>query len=78
MGFRAEISLKRAIDPGIFFPHTSGAVIEASKTRGNVTVFPGAKEVNMGFDQPQALYGRLLGLDFVPRFLRGCLWAIMQ
>jgi serine O-acetyltransferase len=53
--FGIEISPKCAIGPGIFFPHTSGTVIGASKIGRNVTVFQGvtlgAKEMDMGFDR---------------------------
>src|ERR1700679_333912 len=52
--FGLEISPKCAIGPGIFFPHTSGTVIGASKIGRNVTIFQGvtlgAKEMDMGFD----------------------------
>jgi serine O-acetyltransferase len=52
--FGIEISPKCAIGPGIFFPHTSGTVIGASKIGRNVTIFQGvtlgAKEMDMGFD----------------------------
>jgi serine O-acetyltransferase len=53
--FGIEISPKCAIGPGIFFPHTSGTVIGASKIGKNVTIFQGvtlgAKEMDMGFDR---------------------------
>jgi serine O-acetyltransferase len=53
--FGIEISPKCAIGPGIFFPHTSGTVIGASKIGRNVTVFQGAtlgaKDMDMGFDR---------------------------
>src|ERR1700722_19232709 len=52
--FGIEISPKCAIGPGIFFPHTSGTVIGASKIGSNVIIFQGvtlgAKEMDMGFD----------------------------
>jgi serine O-acetyltransferase len=52
--FGIEISPKCTIGPGIFFPHTSGTVIGASKIGRNVTIFQGvtlgAKEMDMGFD----------------------------
>ena len=52
--FGIEISSKCAIGPGIFFPHTSGTVVGASKIGRNVTIFQGvtlgAKEMDMGFD----------------------------
>jgi serine O-acetyltransferase len=52
--FGIEISPKCAIGPGIFFPHTSGTVIGASKIGSNVTIFQGvtlgAKEMDMRFD----------------------------
>ena len=53
--FGIEISPKCAIGPGIFFPHTSGTVIGASKIGRNVIIFQGvtlgAKEMDMGFDE---------------------------
>jgi serine O-acetyltransferase len=53
--FGIEISPKCAIGPGIFFPHTSGTVIGASKIGSNVIIFQGvtlgAKEMDMGFDE---------------------------
>jgi serine O-acetyltransferase len=53
--FGIEISPKCAIGPGIFFPHTSGTVIGASKIGRNVTIFQGvtlgAKEMDLGFDR---------------------------
>jgi len=53
--FGIEISPKCAIGPGIFFPHTSGTVIGASKIGKNVIIFQGvtlgAKEMDMGFDE---------------------------
>jgi serine O-acetyltransferase len=53
--FGIEISPKCAIGPGIFFPHTSGTVIGASKIGRNVTIFQGvtlgAKDMDMGFDR---------------------------
>lgn len=53
--FGIEISPKCAIGPGIFFPHTSGTVIGASKIGSNVVIFQGvtlgAKEMDMGFDE---------------------------
>src|ERR1700689_2185451 len=52
--FGIEISPRCIIGPGIFFPHTSGTVIGASKIGRNVTIFQGvtlgAKEMDMGFD----------------------------
>ncbi len=78
MVFRVEISPNTRLVPVYSFPIHRVRSSRHPKLRSNVTVFPGAKEVDMGFDQPQAGYGRLLGLEFVPRFPRGCLWAIMQ
>jgi serine O-acetyltransferase len=53
--FGIEISPKCAIGPGIFFPHTSGTVIGASKIGRNTTIFQGvtlgAKDMDMGFDR---------------------------
>jgi serine O-acetyltransferase len=53
--FGIEISPKCAIGPGIFFPHTSGTVIGASKIGSNVIIFQGvtlgAKGMDMGFDE---------------------------
>jgi serine O-acetyltransferase len=53
--FGIEISPKCAIGPGIFFPHTSGTVIGASKIGRNAVIFQGvtlgAKEMDMGFDE---------------------------
>jgi serine O-acetyltransferase len=53
--FGIEISPKCAIGPGIFFPHTSGTVIGASKIGRNATIFQGvtlgAKDMDMGFDR---------------------------
>ena len=39
--FGIEISLRCPIGPGIFFPHTSGTVIGASKIGCGVTIFQG-------------------------------------
>jgi serine O-acetyltransferase len=53
--FGIEISPKCVIGPGIFFPHTSGTVIGASKIGRNVTIFQGvtlgARDMDMGFDR---------------------------
>jgi serine O-acetyltransferase len=52
--FGIEISPRCAIGPGIFFPHTSGTVIGASKIGRGVTIFQGvtlgAKEIDMLYD----------------------------
>jgi serine O-acetyltransferase len=52
--FGIEISPRCAIGPGIFFPHTSGTVIGASKIGRDVTIFQGvtlgAKEIDMVYD----------------------------
>src|SRR5277367_3294230 len=52
--FGIEISPKCAIGPGIFFPHTSGTVIGASKIGRDVTIFQGvtvgAKQIDMSYD----------------------------
>jgi serine O-acetyltransferase len=52
--FGIEISPRCAIGPGIFFPHTSGTVIGASKIGRNVTIFQGvtlgARQIDMNFD----------------------------
>jgi serine O-acetyltransferase len=52
--FGIEISPRCEIGPGIFFPHTSGTVIGASKIGKNATIFQGvtlgAKQIDMGYD----------------------------
>ena len=52
--FGIEISPRCAIGPGIFFPHTSGTVIGASKIGRDVTIFQGvtvgAKQIDMSYD----------------------------
>jgi serine O-acetyltransferase len=52
--FGIEISPKCDIGPGIFFPHTSGTVIGASKIGRNATIFQGvtlgAKQMDMNFN----------------------------
>ncbi len=52
--FGIEISSKCAIGPGIFFPHTSGTVVGASKIGRNVTIFQGvtlgARQIDMGYN----------------------------
>jgi serine O-acetyltransferase len=52
--FGIEISPKCVIGPGIFFPHTSGTVIGASKIGRNVTIFQGvtlgARQIDMKYD----------------------------
>ena len=52
--FGIEISPRCAIGPGIFFPHTSGTVIGASKIGRDVTIFQGvtlgARQIDMSYD----------------------------
>lgn len=52
--FGLEITPRCEVGPGIFFAHTSGSVIGASRIGGNVTIFGsvtlGAKDLDMGFD----------------------------
>ena len=52
--FGIEISPRCVIGPGIFFPHTSGTVIGASKIGRDVTIFQGvtlgAKQIDMKYD----------------------------
>ena len=52
--FGIEISPRCVIGPGIFFPHTSGTVIGASKIGKDVTVFQGvtlgARQIDMNYD----------------------------
>ena len=52
--FGIEISPRCAIGPGIFFPHTSGAVIGASKVGRDVTIFQGVtlgtRQIDMSYD----------------------------
>jgi serine O-acetyltransferase len=52
--FGIEISPRCAIGPGIFFPHTSGTVIGASKIGRDVTIFQGvtlgATQIDMKYD----------------------------
>ncbi len=52
--FGIEISPRCEIGPGIFFPHTSGTVIGASKIGRDVTIFQGvtlgAREIDMKYD----------------------------
>jgi serine O-acetyltransferase len=52
--FGIEVTPRCEIGPGIFFPHTSGIVIGASRLGCNVTVYQGAtlgaKELDMSFD----------------------------
>jgi serine O-acetyltransferase len=52
--FGIEISPRCAIGPGIFFPHTSGTVIGASKIGSCVTIFQGvtlgARQIDMSYD----------------------------
>jgi len=55
--FGLEVSPRCDIGPGLFFPHTSGTVVGASKMGRNVTIFQGvtlgAKELDMAFDPSQ-------------------------
>src|SRR6202044_3862405 len=52
--FGIEISPRCVIGPGIFFPHTSGTVIGASKIGRNGTIFQGvtlgARQIDMSYD----------------------------
>ena len=52
--FGIEISPRCVIGPGIFFPHTSGTVVGASKIGRDVTIFQGvtlgAKQIDMNYD----------------------------
>ena len=52
--FGIEISPRCAIGPGIFFPHTSGTVVGASKIGSCVTIFQGvtlgARQIDMSYD----------------------------
>ena len=52
--FGIEISPRCIIGPGIFFPHTSGTVIGASKIGRSVTIFQGvtlgARQIDMEYD----------------------------
>ena len=52
--FGIEISPRCDIGPGIFFPHTSGTVIGASKIGRGVTIFQGvtvgARQIDMNYD----------------------------
>ncbi len=52
--FGLEVTPHCDIGPGLFFPHTSGTVVGASKLGRNVTIFQGvtlgAKELDMAFD----------------------------
>jgi serine O-acetyltransferase len=52
--FGIEISPRCEIGPGIFFPHTSGTVIGASKIGKNATIFQGvtlgARQIDMRYD----------------------------
>lgn len=52
--FGIEISPRCEIGPGIFFPHTSGTVIGASKIGKGATIFQGvtlgAREIDMAYD----------------------------
>jgi serine O-acetyltransferase len=66
--FGLEVSPRCEIGPGIFFPHTSGTVIGASRIGLKVTVFQGvtlgAKELDMRFDlalRPEVGDGVILG-----------------
>lgn len=52
--FGLEITPRCEVGPGVFFAHTSGSVIGASRIGSNVTIFGGvnlgAKELDMKFD----------------------------
>src|SRR5271166_4802385 len=52
--FGLEITPRCEVGPGVFFAHTSGSVIGATRIGSNVTIFGGmnlgAKELDMGFD----------------------------
>ena len=52
--FGLEIAPRCEVGPGVFFAHTSGSVIGATRIGSNVTIFGGvtlgAKELDMGFD----------------------------
>jgi serine O-acetyltransferase len=52
--FGLEVTPSCEIGPGIFFPHTVGTVIGASRLGSNVTIFQGvtlgARELDMHFD----------------------------
>jgi serine O-acetyltransferase len=52
--FGIEISPRCPIGPGIFFPHTSGTVIGASKIGRDATIFQGvtlgARQIDMKYD----------------------------
>ncbi len=52
--FGLEISPRCEIGPGIFFPHTAGTVIGASKIGKDVTIFQGvtlgAREIDMDYN----------------------------
>src|SRR5271167_2506464 len=52
--FGIEISPRCVIGPGIFFPHTSGTVIGASKIGRDATIFQGvtlgARQIDMSYD----------------------------
>jgi len=52
--FGIEISPRCVIGPGIFFPHTSGTVVGASKIGRDVTIFQGvtlgARQMDMNYD----------------------------
>ena len=54
VAFGIEISPRCAIGPGIFFPHTSGTVIGASKIGRDATIFQGvtlgARQIDMKYD----------------------------
>jgi len=52
--FGLEITPRCEVGPGVFFAHTSGSVIGATRIGSNVTIFAGvnlgAKQLDMGFD----------------------------
>jgi len=55
--FGLEITPRCEVGPGLFFAHTSGAIIGASRIGSNATIFGGvnlgAKHLDMGFDPAQ-------------------------
>jgi serine O-acetyltransferase len=52
--FGIEITVRCPIGPGLFFPHTQGTVIGASRIGANATIYHGvtlgAKELDIGFN----------------------------
>lgn len=66
--FGLEVSPRCEIGSGLFFPHTSGTVIGASRIGSGATIFQGvtlgAKELDMGFNlalRPEVGDGVILG-----------------